>query len=166
MGVLVTAVSLAVGLVSRSVAWGIVCFLFLLAVVIFVQPRIASRWNAFRRRAKAKRAAAAKEAERERYIPTVAAWEAFTPAASEVLRQFYELRENDRTEDQWRGFREATQRAQALAAELYEPAKSGALDLLRPFGEVAKEEMGRCSVQASDLGNWLTRQNRDYLRFR
>lgn len=171
MGLLVSALSLAAGLASRSVVWGVVCFLVLVALVVLLQPKMAELRIAMRSRAAQKQAAANMVPEQERLLPILAAWDAFHPAASEVVRLFYEIRgPGVRVEplslSEWNAFSEALRRALSLAATLYGSTRGKALDLLQPFTEAGKADFERCSVAAADLQNWLSERYRKYLHAR
>jgi hypothetical protein len=173
VGFAFAVVTIGVGLFFMSayqIAGSALIFLGLALALFSLRPAFKSLpWvRAWKRRRAARAQAAAQAAARQHWTPILAAWDAFYPAASEVVRLFYDLRDIGRplSAEEWTGFTEATQRAVSLAASLREQTRTRALDLLQPFAEVSKDGLELCSVPAADLKNWLTERFRDHLHAR
>jgi hypothetical protein len=170
VAIMVTALSVAVALVWRSVAWGIVCFLMLFGLAILLQPWFDARRSATRKKRDAEQLAVAKIVEAERIRPDLAAWESFLTASSDL--EFYELRGPAGTRDEpvtdaeWRAWRGALDKLRTLADSFEAPSRLEALQFIEGLAEVPRDDMDAGSQLYDAFNDWMMARNVAYVTAR
>jgi hypothetical protein len=166
LGLLVSALSIAAGLASRSVGWGVVCFLLLAGIVVFCQPRMAELWSRFslRKRAALKRAASETAAERIRQEKKRAewwepcrAWEEFSYDAGRLVSEMDSFRFDGEPRNWQTIMVLKAQLALLLARALHPLHRSTAEKLVRPFGKLRpdKASANHCVSDTHHLREFL-----------
>ncbi len=148
--------------------FGGVMLSFLILAAFSLPPLVRSREA--RQRTKRGRELAAKLAadqERERRIvePLLPAWEAFHPAACEMVAAYRALRDQRQAGEPhdlkgWREFKEKARRTVELAAELRHDETRRALGYLMYFVAATPDDLGHCPDL--ELMDWMTDRHAAY----
>jgi hypothetical protein len=158
----------ALALVLAPLFGGVMLSFLILAAFSF--PAVV-RWREARQQTKRGRELAAKLAadqERARRIvePLLPAWEAFHPAACELVAAYRALRDQRQAGEPhdlegWGAFKEKARRVVELAADLRHDETRRALGYLLYFVEATPDDLGHCPDL--ELMDWMTDRHAAYL---
>ena len=176
VSILVAAVSIAIGLVERSIAWTVVAFLTLAGITVLLQHRRLERRRARhaeedeRNVALAAQAAAQArharlrwevEMRRQRTERVKEAWtHPFSIAGNDFATCFnsYHLR---RSPENWTALQAALRRVRYEANRLQESDKRSALRHLERFASIQEGDADHYQSDMIDFYNWLSAKNDD-----